>query len=83
MTEPLTIHFTLVDTLDVVESLKELEERWAEEPGFWGVPSGDSKIDHIETVLLVEEELYDTMSRDDLYKFLGLEPSWVVESYEV
>lgn len=83
MTEPLTIHFTLVDTAGVVENLKELEERWAEEPGFWGVPSGNSRVDHIETTLLVEEELYDGLSREDLLEFLGFEAEQVVDFWEI
>ena len=83
MAEPLTIFFTLRDTREVSDALNELEERFADEVGYWGVPGSTSKVNYIKTELLVEEELYELLTAKELYEFLGFEPDWVVEHYEV
>lgn len=76
-----TVHLTLKKSRTIEKALGKLEDRFTNEGGWWSVPCGI--IDHLETELELEEELFESLSHDDLVEFLGLEPEWVLEAYEV
>jgi hypothetical protein len=79
--EEITIHLSLKHTREVQDALANLENLFADEGGWWNDCSGTGTT--IEIDLLLDSIAYDALSREEFIEFLGLEPEWVLDVYEV
>jgi hypothetical protein len=72
--EEITIRLSLKHTREVQDAL-------ADEGGWWNDYSGTGTT--IEIDLLLDSIAYEALSREEFIEFLGLEPEWVLDVYEV
>ena len=81
MPDTLTVRLELKYSKDAEEALRDLEDYFVHDGGWWTEPC--SYADHLVTELEVDEVSFLSLNSEEFIEALGLEPEWVLECYEV